>query len=85
LRVFQIAARRVVLRDPDPGRARALADRDDLVEARVALLGRAVELDDERRARVVGKPALTAFSAAWIVRLSIISMAPGTTPPRRCR
>ena len=29
----------------------------------------------------VGKPAPTAFSAAWIVRLSIISMAPGIVPP----
>ena len=29
----------------------------------------------------VGKPAPTAFSAAWIVRLSIISIAPGMTPP----
>jgi hypothetical protein len=29
----------------------------------------------------VGKPAPTACSAAWIVRVSIISIAPGTTPP----
>ena len=29
----------------------------------------------------VGKPAPTACSAAWIVRLSIISIAPGMTPP----
>jgi hypothetical protein len=29
----------------------------------------------------VGKPAPTACSAAWIVSVSIISIAPGTTPP----
>jgi hypothetical protein len=40
------------VRDPDVARAVALADAYDVVEARVALGARAVELDDERRADI---------------------------------
>ena len=67
--------------DPHVVGAAPLADRDDLVEARVALGLGAVELDEQRGAapdRVAGVRHL--LGGASIVTASIISIAPGTMP-----
>ena len=71
----------LVAGDADVVGAAALADRHDLVEARLALVLGAVELDQQARRRGRTSPAWAICSDASIARASIISIAPGTTPP----